>query len=239
MTNAGDGLNVENADWRFRGEVVKQFDNHILKSVPLYKEGHSLIVQLGDFFIKDDSVCYDLGCSTGEIPLALAQRNRHRESARFIGIDNESDMIEEAERKLAAKGISSAVFQFEDILQYDFSLSDLISAYYTIQFVRPSVRQQLIDKVYKSLNWGGAFIMFEKVRGPDARFQDILTALYNDYKIEQGYTAEEVVGKSRSLKGVLEPFSTQGNLEMLRRAGFNDIVQIMRFVCFEGYLAIK
>ena len=29
--------------------------------------------------------------------------------------------------------------------------------------------------------------------------------------------------KTRSLKGVLEPFSTQGNTDMLERSGFKDI----------------
>ena len=47
--------------------------------------------------------------------------------------------------------------------------------------------------------------MFEKVRGSDARFQDIFTGLYNEYKLQNGYSAEEILGKTRSLK-VLEPF---------------------------------
>jgi tRNA (cmo5U34)-methyltransferase len=41
------------------------------------------------------------------------------------------------------------------------------------------------------------------------------------------------------LKGVLEPFSTQGNTDLLRRAGFVDLMTVMKYVCFEGYLAIK
>jgi tRNA (cmo5U34)-methyltransferase len=77
------------------------------------------------------------------------------------------------------------------------------------------------------------------VRGADARFQDIITALYNDYKLRAGYTPDEIINKSRSLKGVLEPFSTQGNLDMLRRAGFVDINTVQKYLCFEGFLAIK
>ena len=112
-------------------------------------------------------------------------------------------------------------------------------AYYTIQFIRPKERQRLIDKIYSSLNWGGAFIYFEKVRANDARFQDITTALYTDYKLKSGYSAEEIISKSRSLKGVLEPFSSKANVEMLERAGFVDILSIMKYICFEGFLAIK
>ena len=38
------------------------------------------------------------------------------------------------------------------------------------------------------------------------RFQDILSGLYLDYKLRQGYSPNDIIGKSRSLKGVLEPF---------------------------------
>jgi tRNA (cmo5U34)-methyltransferase len=77
------------------------------------------------------------------------------------------------------------------------------------------------------------------VRAPDARFQDITTALYMDYKLERGYSPEEISAKNRSLKGVLEPFSTQGNLDLLARAGFVDTMTVMKYICFEGFLAIK
>ena len=81
--------------------------------------------------------------------------------------------------------------------------------------------------------------MFEKVRACDARFQDMMQTLYTDYKLEQGYTPAEIIAKAKSLKGVLEPFSTQGNLDMLKRAGFVDVLTVFKHVCFEGFLAIK
>ena len=51
--------------------------------------------------------------------------------------------------------------------------------------------------------------------------------------------SKEILGKASSLKGVLEPFSTRGNLDMLQRAGFVDVMTIFKHVCFEGFLAIK
>jgi tRNA (cmo5U34)-methyltransferase len=55
----------------------------------------------------------------------------------------------------------------------------------------------------------------------------------------QGFDVTEVLNKQRSLKGVLEPFSTQGNLDLFKRARFVDIMTILKYVCFEGFLAIK
>ena len=152
-------------------------------------------------------------------------------------MDSENDMVEIAKKKL--KKINNVSFYCKDITNYKFDKADLIISYYTIQFVSPRKRQELIDKIYNSLNWGGAFIMFEKTRGNDARFQDIWTAIYSDFKLEQGYSPKEIMNKSRSLKGILEPFSMKGNLDMLKRAGFVDIATIFKYVPFAGFISIK
>ncbi len=237
MKNVGNGLKAERANWNFSGETARNFDAHVSKSVPFYEQGHGLVCELSDFFMKPDSLCYEIGCSSGTLTNRLAEHNSGKPQARFIGIDIEADMIAIAnERNTDKKRITFAV---EDALQMDLQPADLIVAYYTVQFVRPSERQRLIDKLYASLNWGGALILFEKVRGSDGRFQDMLTRLYDDFKLAQGYTPEEIISKARSLKGVLEPFSTQGNIDMLKRAGFVDIITIMKYICFEGFVAIK
>ncbi|WNI38857.1 methyltransferase domain-containing protein [Chryseobacterium sp. SG20098] len=227
---------MENANWKFSGNIVQEFDNHILSSVPLYEQGHTLISNLSDFFLSNDSVCYELGCSTGTLLKKIADHNQNKK-IKFIGVEIESDMVNYANDKL--KDYENIEIICDDILSMDLQKSDMIISYYTIQFIKPRVRRIIFDKIYESLNWGGAFLLFEKVRGADARFQDILTALYTDFKIEKGFTKEEILDKTRSLKGILEPFSTQGNLDLLHRAGFVDIMSIMKYVCFEGFLAIK
>ena len=81
--------------------------------------------------------------------------------------------------------------------------------------------------------------MVEKVRGPDARFQDILNQVYIEFKLSQGFSESQIINKSKSLKGILEPFSTKGNLDLLKRAGFKDVLTVFKYACFEGFLAIK
>lgn len=225
-----------NANWSFSGKIVNDFDNHILSSVPLYKQGHQLISSLSDFFLSNDSICYELGCSTGTLLKNIAEHNPDK-NIKFIGIEIEQDMVDFANKKLS--DYNNIEIICDDILNIELEKSDMIISYYTIQFIKPRIRQLIFDKIYESLNWGGAFVLFEKVRGADARFQDITTALYTDFKLDQGFTKEEILDKTRSLKGVLEPFSSQGNLDFLKRAGFVDVMSIMKYVCFEGFLAIK
>lgn len=236
MEHAGDSIQVKNAAWTFGGDVSNTFDDHVAKSVPLYHEGHNLIIQIADFFLSDGSVCYDLGCSTGTLVQMLAERNREK-CVKFIAVDSEDGMV--AKTRTRCQGEKQIVTLHTNLLDLDFEQADLMIAYYTMQFIKPKNRQLMFNRIFEALNWGGGFLLFEKVRGSDARFQDLLTTLYHDYKLDRGYTPDEIMAKSRSLKGVLEPFSTQGNLDLLKRAGFADIVTVMKYVCFEGFLAIK
>ena len=146
-------------------------------------------------------------------------------------------MVQKARERGASD--SRAEYVCDDAMNVDMAGADLIVSYYTLQFVPPATRQYLVDKIYQSLNWGGAFLLFEKVRAPDARFQDYAAQIYADFKLDGGFSTDEIVNKTRSLKGVLEPFSTQGNVDLLKRAGFLDVSSIMKWVCFEGFLAIK
>ena len=60
----------------------------------------------------------------------------------------------------------------------------MILSMFTIQFIPPEHRQDLINKIYDSLDWGGGFFLFEKVRVSDARFQEMMQNIYIDYKID-------------------------------------------------------
>lgn len=233
----GDNIVAMRSNWSFGGNTADNFVSHVRRSVPLYDFGHNLICEVSDFFVHNDSVCYDLGVSTGELMGKLVRYNSHKPNVRWIGIDCEENMIKKARTHTA--GLDNIELLTQDINQVQFEKADLIISYYCIQFIQPRFRQQLFNKIYESLNWGGAFVLFEKVRAPDARFQDMMTALYEDYKKSQGYSDEEILTKARSLRGVLDPYTSEANLGYLKRAGFVDVLSIMKYVCFEGVLAIK
>ena len=233
----GNKINLKKSDWDFGGNVPENFVNHAQISIPFYLEGHKLISTYSDYFVKNHSICYELGVSTGELIFKLAERNKHRKNVKWIGIDSEIKMVDFA--KKYTKDFKNIEIIYEDCVDFNYKTCDLVVSYYCIQFIHPSVRQILINKIFNSLNWGGAFFLFEKVRAPDARFQDISVSWYNEWKENNGFSPAEILNKTKSLKGVLEPFSTQGNSDLLRRAGFKDIMSIMKFSCFEGFLAIK
>jgi tRNA (cmo5U34)-methyltransferase len=237
MSSVGDGISANSSRWTFKGTVASTFDSHVSKSVPLYHESHQIVLDLSDYFVKSDSLVYDIGCSTGVLTRRLFDRNQDKTTS-IIGIDSVSEMIEFA-GATSPPGEMAPQFVCDDIVTMSMSSSDFVVMFYTLQFIQPAVRQLVVDKVYKSLNWGGAFVLFEKVRAPDARFQDIATGLYLEFKLRNGFELSETAAKTRSLKGVLEPFSSQGNFDLLKRSGFSDVMTISKYVCFEGFLAIK
>jgi len=234
----GDKISTKTANWSFRGEVFKSFDEHISKSVPLYKETILLYENLTDFFLMNKSKIIDIGCSTGRFLRKVHDRHKNNKEKKiyYQGYDIVNEMV-----KYSKKNNSKTKIKFfkKDAFNVNYKNSCIVSSFYTMQFISPSRRQKLINRIFEGLHWGGAFFMVEKVRAPDARFQDIINQVYFEYKISQGYTDNEIIAKSRSLKGVLEPFSSKGNHDLLKRAGFKDIVTVFKYGCFEGFLAIK
>lgn len=81
--------------------------------------------------------------------------------------------------------------------------------------------------------------MFEKTNCDDGSPQDMMANLYVDFKIQNGFSAEEILAKTASLKGVLNPFTSEENIALLRDAGFRRVFTIAKFLQFEGYVAVK
>ena len=221
--------------WSFDG-ISDSFENHVEKSVPFYNEGHELVCSYSDFFLNGPSTIYDIGSSTGLLTRKLISHHDSRSELKIIGIEPIVDMVNFANKKNVDERCN---FICEDIINVELQNAALIISYYTMQFIHTNVRQNVFDKIYNSLNWGGAFLLFEKVRAPDARFQDYSNQIYSDFKLNQGFNEAEIVHKTRSLKGIMEPFSEQGNIDMIKRAGFKDISCIFKWVSFAGFIAIK
>lgn len=231
----GDSIVLKSKRWSFSSpHVIDSFDFHVENSVPLYHQGHELVLGYSDFFLSKDSVCYDLGCATARLSTKLAQR--HQDVSVFA-VDIEEGMLEQA--KARCEALPNIKLQHDDITQMRLAESDLIISYYTMQFIAPKLRTMMLQKIYQALNVGSAFIMFEKVYEEDAQFQDMANLIHADKKLDNGYDPNEIFAKANSLKGVLKPRHCTDNLKILQSVGFTRTQLIMKYLCFEGYLALK
>lgn len=233
--DAGDSITANLGSWSFSDGVESKFDQHVRKSVPGYDMSHQIVKLLSDPFIRKSSRVLDLGCSTGTLSRLLYDRHKDKRP-QIIAIDNQDNMINYARNLNEDRDIE---YYCQDLTDSTLPVEcDLVASFYTLQFIPPSHRQCVVNEIYNALNWGGGFFLFEKVRAPDARFQDYISHGFTNFKLES-FNPTEVIGKANSLVGVMEPFSTQGNVEMLKRAGFVDITSVFKILCFEGFLAIK
>lgn len=231
-------INKKIGAWSFSNNIANKFEKHIERSVPYYLESHNMIINLSDFFLFNGSRCYDLGSSTGNLLNKLSQKT-NKKKLDLIGIEIEPEMIKLSKKNKFKNKDVKLSFLKKDILTYKLKNSNLITSFYTMQFIHPSHRQKIFNMIYKTLNYGGAFIMFEKIRGNDARFENIINSMYLDFKESNKFKSSEILNKSQSLRGVLEPFTNNGNLGFLKRSGFKDIQTIFQFLNFKGYLCIK
>ncbi len=229
-------IKLQNSNWNFSGNVPQNFDKHITKSIPFYKESHYIGLLISDFFIPKNGLVCDIGCSTGTFISSLAERHSSKKF-KIYGYDEIPGMVKIAKKN--CKKNSRIKIVKEDILKIKLKNLNYITSFFTIQFIHPSKRQKLFNNIYNGLEWGGGFLFFEKVRAPDARFQDMTNQIYTEIKIKNGFSDSEIINKTRSLKGVMEPFSSNANILLAKRAGFKDIMSIFKYVNFEGFLAIK
>ena len=95
MPDVGDIIKAENARWHFSKVDSEKFSKHIEKSIPGYNEGHRLIEELSDFFIKKNSIVYDLGCSTGNLTHKIAVRHADQK-VKVIGVERERSLLQAA-----------------------------------------------------------------------------------------------------------------------------------------------
>ena len=221
--------------FEFDKDVADVFDDMIDRSVPFYKENLNLSINIIKNFLKDNDKVLDLGSSTGTFLINLAKFNN---SLQLTGIDNSNAMIEKATKKSKAFGVNIEFIE-SDFLKFNFGTNKLISANYTIQFIRPIKREKLITKIYNSLEDNGLFLMSEKLISEDKKLNKILIDEYYEYKKEKGYSEYEIAKKREALENVLIPYSEMENYEMLKNAGFKHIEVIFRWCNFATFLAFK
>ena len=222
--------------FEFDEEVAAVFDDMLERSVPFYKESQKITEFFALKNLKEEGVLYDLGCSTASLLI-----NIHRSldvNADLVGLDNSEAMLAQAKRKCEAYGAKINVLN-ADILEYEYKKADVFISNYTLQFIRPLVREELIKKIASSLKKEGVFIFSEKVISHHSKLNKDLIECYYDFKKEQGYSEYEIMQKREALENVLVPYSEEENIKMALNCGFSHCEVVFRWANFATFIAIK
>ena len=222
--------------FEFDEAVASVFDDMLSRSVPFYDEVRKLVISLILAEQKEGLKVLDLGSSTAKFLLDL--HSKMEVKMQLKGLDNSQAMLDRAEQKCQAFG-ANIDLQLADMLSYVYKEEDIIVANYTLQFIRPMQRMELVKKIYDGLNDDGMFIFSEKVVFKDKKLDKDLIDIYYDYKKEQGYSDYEIAQKREALENVLIPFTIEENIQMCKDAGFKNVDTVFQWSNFVTFVSKK
>ncbi|MDQ7047257.1 MAG: carboxy-S-adenosyl-L-methionine synthase CmoA [Sulfurovum sp.] len=222
--------------FEFDEAVASVFDDMLSRSVPFYDEVRKLLISLILSREKEGLKVLDLGSSTARFLLDL--HSKMQVNMRLKGLDNSQAMLDRAEQKCQAFG-ADIELELADMLTYSYDKEDVIVANYTLQFIRPMQRVELVKRLYEGLNDEGIFVFSEKVVFEDKVLDKEMIDIYYDYKKEQGYSEYEIAQKREALENVLIPFTIKENIQMCKDAGFKSVETVFQWANFVTFVVKK
>jgi len=233
---------AEVPDFAFNEDVVRVFPDMIKRSVPGYPTIVENIGVLAAQFAQPHSTLYDLGSSLGAVTQAL-RRHVRTEDCQVIAVDNSQAMVERCREYLNAQ---DSMFQEllpvtvieGDILNLALKPASVIALNFTLQFIAPQRRLELLTRIRNALVPGGALILSEKLRFDVPDEQALLTELHVAFKRANGYSELEIAQKRSAIENVMKPDSLEENRDRLLAAGFSRVVPWFQCLNFASMIAL-
>ena len=229
------------SDFEFGENVAAVFDDMVSRSVPFYAEQQRMIQEIVKTAHLENGTVYDLGCSTATTLLNLCQESEG--VALAVGYDNSPAMLEVGRRKVGACGLADRItLRYGDLERPDdleLPLAEVALLCWTLQFVRPVRRDQLIRWIYDSLAPGGMLVVTEKILARNGSMNKQFVDFYYGLKSRNGYSGTEIARKREALENVLVPYTIDENVELFRRNGFSTCETFFQWYNFAGFLCLK
>ncbi|MFC4699296.1 carboxy-S-adenosyl-L-methionine synthase CmoA [Glaciecola siphonariae] len=225
--------------FKFNQSVVDVFPDMINRSVPGYTTIVDGIGRVSRRFTDTSSRVYDLGCSLGNVSLSIAKYNVGK-ALTIEAIDNSPAMVTRCKEHVGAYNYDAFIqVQHADITALEFQACSLVVINFTLQFINPSLRQAIIDKIYASLEPGGALILSEKISASSDSMDSLLIDLHHEFKRENGYSDLEISQKRTALENVMILDTLKQHKQRLEQAGFEHPSVWFQHFNFMSLIAIK
>lgn len=229
-------------DFEFNAEVAEVFEDMLERSIPFYVEQQTMIQNLCRSLWVPGTTIYDLGCSTGTTMIGLSRQLSP--SAQFVGLDNSLPMLERARRNVEEHHLQQQIALKQVDLNTrstDLGLDNagVVLMCWTLQFIRPLRRDELIRSIHDSLVDGGVLIVTEKILTNSGHMNRFFIDLYYEFKRRRGYSDAEIGRKREALENVLVPYRLDENMDLFRRNGFELVDTFFQWFNFAGFLCVK
>jgi tRNA (cmo5U34)-methyltransferase len=180
--------------WNF-DKVASAFNEHITEQLPWYPLFNQLVLtETARYFIKKNSIVYDIGASIGNVEkhldFLLLERN-----VKFVPIE-ENELM-------ATKYVGNYRDRLHvgDATQYNYEPFSFATSILTLSFIHPSERQILIQELMQKCMIGGAILVLEKMENKEGPIGSIQNRITWQAKLNGNVPMRDIVDKEISLSG--------------------------------------
>lgn len=227
----------------FNEKVAHVFDDMAERSIPFYREVQKMITDLTLTFFQEGSKIYDLGCSTATTSALVYQGLVDRGIKDFTikGVDSSSAMCQEAVVKLDSIGASRDHVHITngDFLTEDIHDASVVIMNYTLQFIDPLHREEIIKKIYDGLRHNGILLVSDKLLQSNTDISRTFIDKYYNMKRLNGYSELEISQKREALENVLIPYTLEEETELFKECGFKGVDAFFTWYNFTSFICIK
>ena len=229
--------------FRFNDNVAAVFPDMLQRSIPGYAASIEAIGSLAARYVKPGTRCYDLGCSLGAATLAMRQ-GIDVPGCRIVAVDVAPAMIARCREIIAEDDRLNApatgvIVVEDDIRNVEILNASMVVLNYTLQFLAPEDRDDMIGRIYQGMNEGGLIVLSEKVVDENPHMESLLVDLHHEHKRRNQYSSLEIARKRAALENVLVPETVRSHRMRLERAGFAHTAVWLRYFNFVSIIAIR
>ena len=227
-------------DFVFNEQVADVFEDMAVRSIPGYETIVSTIGGFAKKYYKSNSNIYDLGCSLGGVTFEICKQLGESDF-NLVAIDNSEAMVARlVEKKTKIGGLDNSVkILCEDINDTAIENASVVILNFTLQFLPPKCRNQLIKRIYNALIPGGILVLSEKIVLDDNSLNNLFIGMYHKFKESNGYSELEISQKRLALENILipEPISVHKSRHV--SAGFNSFEVWFQHLNFASMISLK
>jgi len=220
----------------FDASVAAIFDDMADRSIPLFREAHRNNVKLAEPWLASDPQVLDVGASRGAFLLELD---------RLYGIDNFDVRATDISPEMVA--YMREDFPSVQVDQLDITTSaflncshtyDVINFTYVLQFIPKELQRIVLAKVCAMVKPGGVLFIGQKNKD-DSPAGQMLHKQYIKWRMDNGYTQEEIDAKTKALAGSMWPTDEAMLIGDLKGAGMVEVVRTCSWGPFSNLMCIK
>lgn len=227
------------SDFSFDQRVAEVFPDMIQRSVPGYQTILHTLGLLTQRYAQAGSHLYDLGCSLGAASLMM-RRHNPASGCKIIAVDNSAAMLERCQYHVNSyRGDTPIELHCNNIQEVVINNASVVVLNFTLQFVSPEERQQMLTTIYQGMKPGGLLLLSEKIRSEDGVMNELLIDLHHEFKRTNGYSELEISQKRTALEHVMKTDTIQIHKERLATAGFEHAELWYQSYNFCSFVALK